>query len=77
MNDHDRQNLNFLLTASPEVIADWYTKVDEDDIAYAQELLAMAAQELKEEALALRIEAEMAVMDRFEQAEAVIGKIKR
>ena len=77
MNDHDRQNLNFLLTATPEVIADWFTKVSEDDVAYAQELLAMAAEELKQDALALRIEAELSVMDRFEQAEAVIGKIKR
>ena len=77
MNDHDRQNLNFLLTASPAVIADWFTKVDDDDIAYAHELLAMAALELKEQALALRIEAELSIMDRFEQAEVVIGKIKR
>ncbi len=77
MNEHDRQNLNFLLTASPEVIADWYSKTDADDHVYAQELLAMAALELKEQALALRIEAELSVMDRFEQAEAVIGKIAR
>ncbi len=77
MNEHDRQNLNFLLTASPKVIAEWMSVVDQDDIDYAHELLAMAALELKEEALALRIEAELSVMDSFEQAEAVIGKIKR
>jgi hypothetical protein len=77
MNEHDRQNLNFLLTASPTVIADWMSVVDQDDIDYAHELLAMAALELKEEALALRIEAELSVMDSFEQAQAVIGKIKR
>jgi len=77
MNEHDRQNLNFLLTASPAVIAEWMSVVDQDDIDYAHELLALAALELKEEALALRIEAELSVMDRFEQAEAVIGKIAR
>jgi hypothetical protein len=77
MNEHDRQNLNFLLTASPKVIAEWMSVVDQDDIDYAHELLAMAALELKEEALALRIEAELSVMDRFEQAEALIGKIAR
>lgn len=76
MNDHDRQNLNFLLYSSPEVIADWYTKVDQDDIDYAQELLAMAALELKEEAQALRIEAELAILDRFELAEKVINMVK-
>ena len=77
MNEHDRDNLNFLLTASPKVIAEWMSVVDQDDIDYAHELLAMAALELKEEALALRIEAELSVMDSFEQAAAVIGKIKR
>jgi hypothetical protein len=76
MNEHDRDNLNFLLTASPAVIAEWMSVVDQDDIDYAHELLAMAALELKEEALALRIEAELSVMDSFEQASAVIGKIK-
>ncbi len=76
MNDHDRQNLNFLLYSSPEVIADWYTKVDQDDIDYAHELLAMAALELKEEAQALRIEAELAILDRFELAEKVINMVK-
>ena len=76
MNDHDRQNLNFLLNSSPEVIADWYTKVDQDDIDYAHELLAMAALELKEEAQALRIEAELAILDRFELAEKVINMVK-
>jgi hypothetical protein len=77
MNEHDRQNLNFLLTASPAVIAEWMSVVDQDDVDYAHELLAMAALELKEEALTLRIEAELSVMDSFEQAAAVIGKIKR
>ena len=76
MNDHDRQNLNFLLTASPEVIADWYSKVDQDDHVYAQELLAMAALELKEQAHALRIEAELAILDRYELAEQVINMVK-
>lgn len=76
MNDHDRQNLNFLLYSSPEVIADWYSKVDQDDIDYAQELLAMAALELKEQAHELRIEAELAILDRYELAEQVINMVK-
>lgn len=76
MNDHDRQNLNFLLYSSPEVIADWYAKVDEDDHVYAQELLAMAALELKERAHELRVEAELAILDRYDLAEQVINMVK-
>lgn len=75
MNDHDRQNLMFLLTIDEPTFKDWYNKMDSEDHEYAQELLAMYSQELKEQSIALRIEAEMAVMDRFEQAEEVIGKI--
>lgn len=42
MNKHDRDNLEFLLSATPDIIADWYSKMSEDDIAYAKELLAQA-----------------------------------
>jgi len=42
MNEHDFQNLRFLLLASQEVLADWYSKVDKDDHEYAIELLEAA-----------------------------------
>jgi len=76
MNDHDRNNLNFLLNIDGATFEDWYAQTDEDDRVYAQELLALAAEELRDQAVALRIEAELSVMDSFEQAEAVIGKVK-
>lgn len=47
MNEWDRNNLEFLLNASPDVLKDWYDKVDEDDREYASELLTMYGQELK------------------------------
>ena len=46
MNEHDKANLEFILTASPETLVDWYQSLSEDDIAYAQELLATAKTEL-------------------------------
>lgn len=46
MNKHDKDNLNFLLTASKETLNDWYASVSEDDIHYAFELLQMAKTEL-------------------------------
>lgn len=42
MSDRDRENLNFLLTSSDEVIRDWMRVVDQDDIDYAFELLNKA-----------------------------------
>jgi len=39
MNQHDKDNLQFLLTASPDVLKDWYDSVDRDDHEYAIELI--------------------------------------
>jgi hypothetical protein len=52
VNQHDKDNLDFLLNASPEVIQDWYNKVEDDDILYAFELLEMAREELIEQQIA-------------------------
>ncbi len=52
MNQHDRDNLDFLINASPEVLQDWYNKVEDDDILYAFELLEMAREELIEQQIA-------------------------
>ena len=66
MNAHDRKNLEFLLHASPEVIRDWYTKVDNDDHEYALELLRAYSEELDRQSAALRTEAELALLDAVE-----------
>jgi len=76
MNDWDRNNLEFLLHASPEVIKDWESKVTADDIAYAHELLNQFAVELKEQAQALRIECEMELDGNYPDAKRVIDKIR-
>lgn len=46
MNAHDRDNLNFLLTAGPKVMQEWHQQASEDDYNYAMELLAQAMTEL-------------------------------
>jgi hypothetical protein len=46
MNKHDRDNLNFLLTASKRTLADWYNSVGKDDVQYAFELLQKAKVDL-------------------------------
>lgn len=39
MNDHDRKNLEFLLTSDNKTLSKWYKTLEMDDIAYALELL--------------------------------------
>lgn len=49
MNQHDRDNLNFLMTATDEVLREWYSLANEDDLIYAQELLSTYEMELDRE----------------------------
>ena len=46
MNERDRDNLEFLLSASPETIKDWFQQVSEDDHYYAEEIMNLYEQEL-------------------------------
>lgn len=46
MNDWDKDNLHFLLTVDSEVFEDWLNQADEDDVAYAIELLQQAKTDL-------------------------------
>ena len=55
MKKHDRDNLEFLLAATPEVLEDWYNQMDDDDIEYAFELLDAYQVELETQKLALML----------------------
>ena len=66
LSENDMQNLDFLLNASPEVLADWAATVSEDDLDYATELLQM---------LQLRIIDIVAVQDpNLTQAKKMLSK---
>ena len=49
MRRRDRKNLKFLLEATPETLDDWYSKVSDDDIEYADSLLTLAEMEFYEQ----------------------------
>ena len=51
MNPHDKKNLEFLMSVSPEVLRDWYNTVSQEDVDYAMELLNHASAELDRTAL--------------------------
>ena len=76
-NDWDRDNLNFLLNASPQVMKDWDEQADEDDRVYAQELLDAYAEELRLQAQDLLIEAQMSLMFEYPDARRVIDTITK
>jgi hypothetical protein len=47
MNEHDRDNLRFLLSADKSTMDQWYQTVSEDDVEYALELLQVHRTELE------------------------------
>lgn len=55
MNEHDQKNLEFLLNATPEALHNWFDTMiaqgQEDDIAYAMELVQAARTQLELELL--------------------------
>jgi hypothetical protein len=71
MNDHDRGNLRFLLSADESAMQEWYNQVDQDDIEYALELLQLANAELTVKEMEL---AEAAETLDLTQAQAVLSR---
>ena len=45
MNEHDKNNLNFLLHANKAQLSKWFKSITDDDVQYAFELLQMAKTE--------------------------------
>jgi len=46
MNTRDKKNLKFLLTITPKSYAKWYVQATQEDLEYADELLARAKNEI-------------------------------
>lgn len=76
-NEWDRDNLNFLLNSNDACLKDWHAQADADDLAYAQELLASFSLELKVKAQELRIEAEMALLPKYNEAKNLLDTIAK
>lgn len=68
MNAHDSSNLMFLMSMSTSQLKQWYMDVSEDDRLYAEELLAQAH--------LMAIDARVAQMQQFKEAEKVLDKFR-
>ena len=58
MNDWDKNNLQFILSLTPSEFEDWYAYLDDDDVAYAMELLQTARTEVAMQLISLTDEPE-------------------
>jgi hypothetical protein len=76
MNNYDRNNLNFLLGADKRTFKKWTQTVTWDDMNYAMEILGHYGQELEQQAMELRVEAELDLLDgKYDQAAELIKKV--
>ena len=64
MTDSDKNNLVFLMSLSPAGLRDWFTQASTDDITYAEELIAQAQ--------ILAIDARVAQLPQFKEAQEVL-----
>jgi hypothetical protein len=74
-NEWDRDNLNFLLNTKGDEFKAWYAQSDEDDKAYAQELMDAYSRELQLRAQELEIEGKLALSNNPE-ARMVIDRFR-
>ena len=58
MNDHDRSNLQFILSLDENGFDKWTATLSEDDVDYALELLKVARTEVMMQAVSLTDEVE-------------------
>ena len=75
-NDWDRDNLNFLLNTKGDDFTAWYEQSDEDDKAYARELMDAYSRELLLRSQELDLEANLALSNNLD-ARMVIDKIRK
>ena len=75
-NEWDRDNLNFLLNTKGDEFKVWFAQADEDDKAYAQELMDAYSRELLLRSQELDIEANL-VQSNNQEALMVIDKIRK
>ena len=73
-NEWDRDNLEFLLNTKGDDFKAWFAQSDEDDKAYAQELMDAYSRELKLRAEELELEAKLALSNN-QEACMVIDRI--
>ena len=71
MNEWDRDNLEFIMNTTDESFDEWLDQADNDDIAYALELIRMAKAELMVQEMEFTDE-----ISNFSEASQLIDRIK-
>ena len=74
MNQHDRNNLNFILTADKNTLDEWWESLSDDDRAYALEIVRLARTET--EIQLMEYNESLTENSDFAEARAVLQKFR-
>ena len=74
MNDHDKGNLEFILSLDYDEFDQWMETLDEDDMQYAIDLIRRGRQELLEQYVDLTVNSEH---PELKDARQVIDRIRK
>jgi len=72
MNAHDRQNLEFILSMTPDQMLEFFEDMPQDDILYAIEIIQLA----KCEAIIKKLEIIESAETDYSEARAVLERIQ-
>lgn len=76
MNQHDLDNIRFLLNRTPDQLREWYNSVSDQDLVYANEIMEQYARFLESEIESEIIEKQLAAMPVLVEAQAVIAAVR-
>jgi len=76
MDQHDVENIRFLLSRTPEQLREWYNSVSDEDLLYASLILENYADFLRQENITLEIERQIEQMPVLTEAQAVIAAVR-
>lgn len=76
MNQHDLDNIRFLLNRTPAELYQWYQTVSDQDLVYASEIMEQYARFLESEIESEIIEKQLAAMPVLVEAQAVIAAVR-
>ena len=76
MDQHDVENIRFLLSRTPEQLREWYNSVSDEDLLYASLILENYADFLRQENITLEIERQIEQMPVLIEAQAVIAAVR-
>jgi hypothetical protein len=75
VNQHDLDNIRFLLNRTPDQLREWYNSVSDEDLRYANEIMEQYAWYIEDQIQELTVESRLS-QKLWTESQSVIAMIK-